>query len=154
LSMPAKDTRAVYPLSNRPFNRDLNASFTLAAMALTWKAVLELARTRLDMDEDAFRALLLANRVSSANCTNWKAGRPIPVGRYALLAGLLRMSIDELHGRGRGDDPPPDPPINLEPKSLVAEISALDDSSRRIIHALIAKLRGTAPAAATRSKKR
>lgn len=111
-------------------------------MALMWKQVADLARKQLGMDEVPFRALLLERGVSSQTVTNWKKmGRPIPPGRYAFFAEILKMSIDDLVGRAGAhaarDSTLVYPNSDAEAKLLAAEISELTPDWREVLTAVV-----------------
>jgi hypothetical protein len=112
-------------------------------VTLTWKHLLDLAKRSRGWDEREFRRVLDRNGIKSATATNWKLGRPIPVQHFALLAGLLGVSTDELHGRGPSAVPGV---AEDEATELARAILALNDDQRAILTNLVHNLTGPPPA--------
>lgn len=117
--------------------------------------MLRLARANLNMDEQAFRRVLSENDVKPATVTNWKGGRPIPVGRYDLLARLLHTTTDELHGRKRPSERAAAPGPDTEADALASGIREMSPEARKFLTAIIATLQDMeAPAPSAKASKR
>jgi transcriptional regulator with XRE-family HTH domain len=93
--MERESTRRVYSASNETFTSRLHSAFTLPAMTdEVIDRALKIAKDRHGWNQPEFAQRIGAEK---QHITNWKA-RGMPPARYAKVANVLGITVDELLG--------------------------------------------------------
>jgi len=142
--MPGDVTHAVYSPSTSPCNRPIHRSFTIDNVNLYWSDLVKLAKLHLQKDEKEFRKALAEQDISAQTVTNWKgpAGGPrraIPLGKYKVLAEILGISTDELHGYTPSAAPDTDG-RRTDAQRITKALMNLEDDDRERVMAIITSL--------------